>query len=122
MQGRDGSGASCWRVAGDGCVLDVSVVPNARRTAADGLHDGALRVRLAAPPVDGRANEALVAWLADELRVPRRAVTLLRGASARRKQLAVDVPAAALVAWLAALPCLGDGREGRDGRHEGGTQ
>jgi uncharacterized protein (TIGR00251 family) len=89
-------------LARDGHVLLlVSVVPNAKRTAVDGLHDGALRVRLAAPPIDGRANEALVAWLAKSLGVPRREVRLLRGESARRKQLEIDVAPAAAAAWLA---------------------
>lgn len=92
----------CLRATAEGCVLDVSVVPNARRTAADGLHDGALRVRLAAPPVDGKANQCLVEWLADELGCPRRAVTLLRGPSARRKQLLLALPAAQVAAWLSA--------------------
>ena len=81
--------------------LDVSVVPNARRTGVDGWHDGALRVRLAAPPVDGKANEGLIGWLAGELGVPRRAVTLLRGQSSRRKQLEIDVAAEQLAQWLA---------------------
>lgn len=70
--------------------LAVSVVPNAKRSGADGLHDGALRVRLAAPPVDGKANEALVAWLAEVLGLPRRAVSLVRGQTSRRKWLALD--------------------------------
>ncbi|MBI3369714.1 MAG: DUF167 domain-containing protein [Burkholderiales bacterium] len=85
---------------GEGCVLDVSVSPNAKRTCADGLHDGALRVRLAAPPADGKANEALVAWLADALRCARRDVRLLRGHSARRKQIALALPADRVADWL----------------------
>jgi len=91
----------CVRAARDGVVLDVSVVPGAARTEPVGLHDGALRLRLAAPPVEGKANDALLAWLAAELRCPRRAVTLLRGATARRKQVAIAVPMAEVAAWLA---------------------
>ncbi|HWI11414.1 MAG TPA: DUF167 domain-containing protein [Burkholderiaceae bacterium] len=82
--------------------LAVSVQPNAKRTAADGLHDGALRVRLGAPPVDGKANQLLVEWLADELGLPRRAVQLVRGETSRRKWLAIDAPAGQVAAWLAA--------------------
>ena len=48
------------------CVLDLSVQPGAKHTGIDGLHDGALRVRLAAAPVDGKANSQLLAWLATE--------------------------------------------------------
>lgn len=86
---------------GDGCRLTVHVVPQARRTAADGWHDGALRVRLAAPPVDGKANAALVAWLANELGLPRRAVQVLRGGASRHKQLAVAADTAVVADWLA---------------------
>lgn len=96
------AGWPCVTVRASGVGLAVSVVPNAKRTAADGLHDGALRVRLAAPPVDGKANDELVRWLAAELKLPRRAVRLLRGASARRKQLEIDLDAAAVEAWFAA--------------------
>ena len=64
---------------GDAVWLAVSVQPNAKRTAADGLHDGALRVRLCAPPVDGKANQLLIEWLAGELGLPKRAIQLVRG-------------------------------------------
>ena len=88
---------------GTACVLDLSVQPGAKHTQADGLHDGALRVRLAAPPVDGKANAALIDWLADELGCPKRDVQLLRGQSSRRKQLRVERTPAQLAAWLAKL-------------------
>jgi uncharacterized protein (TIGR00251 family) len=94
-------GWTCLQAAPGGCRLDVSVSPNAKRTAADGLHDGALRVRLAAPPVDGKANAQLLGWLADELGCPKRTVTLLRGDTSRRKQVQVDLPEATVAAWLA---------------------
>lgn len=88
-------------------LIDVAVVPNARRTEAVGLHDQALRVRLAAPPVDGAANDALQRWLADELGVPRQQVSLLRGASGRRKRLRVQAARMQVGAWLAALRSAG---------------
>jgi uncharacterized protein (TIGR00251 family) len=90
----------CLRAVEAGVVLDLSVVPGAKRTEPVGLHDGALRVRLAAPPVDGKANEALIAWLAAELGLPRRSVELLRGASSRRKQLRLACTLAHAQAWL----------------------
>lgn len=90
----------CLRLQRDGCILDVSVSPNAKRTEAQGLHDGALRVRLAAPPVDGQANEELIRWVASELGLPLRSIKLLRGQTSRRKQLQVDVPSAQAQAWL----------------------
>jgi uncharacterized protein (TIGR00251 family) len=91
----------CLSVRGDGALLQLSVMPDAKRTQVDGLHDGALRVRLAAPPIDGRANEALVAWLAKSLGVPRRDVAVLRGESSRRKQVAIAVSHDIAAMWLA---------------------
>jgi uncharacterized protein (TIGR00251 family) len=90
----------CLVLRDGACVLLVAVAPSARRTGADGLHDGCLRVRLAAPPVDGKANDRLLAWLAAELGLPRRAVRLLRGDTARRKQVQVDVAPELVAAWL----------------------
>jgi hypothetical protein len=93
------------RKAADGSVsVDVHVTPNAPRTQADGLHDGALRVRLNAPPVEGRANEALVEWLARTLGVSRAQIELARGATGRRKQLRVNATAAAVAKWNALEP------------------
>jgi uncharacterized protein (TIGR00251 family) len=83
--------------------LAVSVQPGARRTAVDGWHDGTLRIRLVAPPVDGQANELLVAWVAEQLALPRRAVSLVRGQTARRKWLAIDAPPAAVLRWFETL-------------------
>jgi uncharacterized protein (TIGR00251 family) len=94
---------ACLSRHGDGILLRVSVMPNAKRTEVDGLHDGALRVRLAAPPIEGRANDALVAWLAKALGVPKRDVELLRGESSRRKQVAIAVSFDAAARWLTEL-------------------
>lgn len=88
------------RTSAGGVRLRLAVVPGARRTGADGLFDGALRVRLVAPPVEGKANEALLAWLAGELGLPRRALQLVQGRTARRKTVAVDAPPAVVQAWL----------------------
>ena len=82
----------CLTRHGECLWLAVSVVPNAKRSGADGLHDGALRVRLASPPVDGKANAALIAWVAESLGLPRRAVSLVRGQTSRRKWLALEGP------------------------------
>ena len=75
------------RATADGTLLPVRVVPRAGRTAADGVVEGALRVRLTAPPVEGAANAALIACLADRLGLPKSAVTLAAGATSRHKTL-----------------------------------
>jgi len=79
-----------WATALTGGVrLQLHVQPRASRTEAAGMHGDALKVRLAAPPVDGAANEALVRWLASALKVSTASVTLVRGATSRRKVLDV---------------------------------
>lgn len=87
-------------------IIDISVSPNAPRNEVTGWHDGALRVRLAAPPVDGAANDALRKWLAQQLGVPQSQVELLRGQTSRRKQWAIDTDESAACHWLASLPAL----------------
>jgi hypothetical protein len=72
-----------------GIRLTVHVQPRASRTEIDGQYGDALKLRLAAPPVDGAANEALVRFLADTLDRPRSAVRLTAGASSRRKTVEV---------------------------------
>lgn len=102
MTGAEPDGWPCLTSSADGCELLVQVVPNAGRTGCAGLHDGALRVRLAAPPIDGRANVALVQWLARSLALPRRAVRLTSGDSARRKRLHIACDRERVEVWLQA--------------------
>jgi hypothetical protein len=68
-----------------GARLRIYVQPRASQTAIAGLHGGALKLRLAAPPVDGAANDALIRFLAERLGVARSAITLESGAAARTK-------------------------------------
>jgi uncharacterized protein (TIGR00251 family) len=91
-----------------GPILQINVVPNAKRTEFAGWHDGRLRIRVAAPPSDGLANAALLEWLAGELHMQRSAVTLLRGASGRFKQVLVAGALADVQSWLKGLPASTD--------------
>ncbi|HVC18860.1 MAG TPA: DUF167 domain-containing protein [Vicinamibacterales bacterium] len=84
--------------AGGGTLLRVRVTPRAGRSAIAGLRDGALLVRLAAAPVDGAANDALIALLAGLLDLPKRAVSVVRGHRGRDKQVRIDGMAPAAVA------------------------
>jgi uncharacterized protein len=70
-------------------IFAVHVVPRAARTEVVGRHGDAVKIRLAAPPVDGAANEELIRFLAERLDVPRSAVTVKAGASGRRKTVAI---------------------------------
>lgn len=78
--------------------LAVHAVPGARRTGPAGARGEALRVRLAAPPVDGKANAELIAWAARAFGLPRAQVELLHGAGGRHKLLALHFDSAAALA------------------------
>lgn len=82
--------------------LNVYVQPGARRTEVTGFHGGALKIRVAAPPVEGKANAELTRFLAEALGVPARQVRIASGASARRKRVEVIAPAQAIEALLRA--------------------
>ena len=78
------------RATTSGCTLNVRVHPGARRNAITGIHDGALKISLTTPPTDGRANAALIAFLAETLNIPRAAITLTTGATSRTKTLHLE--------------------------------
>ena len=74
-------------------VLTLHVQPGAKRTEVAGRHGDALKVRLAAPPVDGKANAELLRYLAFAFGVPLRNVTLVRGDASRQKVVRIERPA-----------------------------
>ena len=65
--------------------LTVKVTPNASKTEIAGREGGVLRIRLAAPPVDGKANEELMEFLADEYDVPKSSIRVVSGATSKTK-------------------------------------
>lgn len=77
------------REDGERLIVPVRVTPRARRNALS-LEDGSLRAWLTAPPVEGAANAALLALLAERLGLPKRAVTLVRGETSREKVVAIE--------------------------------
>jgi hypothetical protein len=93
---RDGAG---------GAVLELLVQPRASRTRVAGEHEGRLKIQLAAPPVDGEANAALLAFLAGALGARRADLALLAGETGRRKRVRVaGVTAAGAAAALLPPP------------------
>jgi uncharacterized protein len=70
-------------------ALEIHVIPRARKTEVAGERDGAVLVRLAAPPVEGAANDALIDFLATTLRLPRRDIRIIGGERSRRKKVAI---------------------------------
>jgi uncharacterized protein (TIGR00251 family) len=87
----------------DEALLHVRVTPRARRNAMDGMEDNVLAVRLAAPPVEGAANKALIAFLAEALGLPKSAVRVETGKRSRHKRVRISGLTAEEVARRLAL-------------------
>ena len=83
-------GTTWLRQSGAVAIMAVHAVPRAAADAVQGLHGDALKIRLNAPPVDGKANEALISFLAGMLRVPKSSVVLKSGFKQRRKVIAIS--------------------------------
>ncbi len=73
-----------------GARIEMRVQPRASRNAISGMRAGILRIRVTAPPVNGQANAAAIALLAQALDVPNSAIRLVKGASGREKTLAIQ--------------------------------
>ena len=84
------------------CTLAIKAIPNAPRTEIVGWLGNALKIKVHAPPLEGRANEVLCKFLADHLDLPRRAVNVLRGDTSRQKT--VQITGLPLAAVLSRLP------------------
>lgn len=86
---------------GNSILLNIRLQPRASRDEVKGLQGDAIRIRITAPPVEGKANEYLLRYLAEQFAVPRRQVALLSGSSSRCKRVQVDNPVV-LPTWLPA--------------------
>lgn len=92
------------RDTAEGVLLTVHVQPKAAGTAFAGVHGAALKFRVAAPPADGAANDALCAYLAELFGLPRRAVELKAGHASRRKLILLKGVTAGFVGERLSLP------------------
>ena len=89
------------RINESGVFLSCHVQPGAKRTAVAGVYGTALKISLAAPPVDGKANKELCVFLAKMLKLPKSAVTLVSGQTSRDKVVFLSgITSAALAAAL----------------------
>ena len=79
-----------FRVAQEGVILAIHLQPQAKRDEIAGTHAGALKIRLKAPPVDGKANQALLAFLAQRLSLPKGKIKILKGLTSRQKQVLIQ--------------------------------
>ena len=92
-----------------GCVVNVRVIPRASKNQIHGMLGDALKIRLQAPPMDGKANDALVRFLAEILKLPARNISLLSGQTGRNKRVLLGGMDAAAV--CAHLKITGPGQE-----------
>ena len=92
---------TAWlRSAGDDVIVSLHIQPGAKKTVVVGPHGDALKIRLAAPPVDGKANAALLAFIAEKVGTGRTAVELISGQTSRAKRVCIHetTPQAVLAA------------------------
>jgi uncharacterized protein (TIGR00251 family) len=83
----------CFHDHPQGLLIDVRVQPKSAQNAIVGEHDGALKIKLNAPPVEGKANKALVQFLAKWLRCPKSSLEIVSGQTSRSKRLLVRIAA-----------------------------
>jgi uncharacterized protein (TIGR00251 family) len=74
----------------DSARINIYVQPRASKTVIAGMHDGCVKIRLAAPPVDGAANAALIEFVAEQLGIAKARVRITAGLTSRRKTVEVD--------------------------------
>jgi hypothetical protein len=86
----EGAAATWLRRDGDAAIVQIHLQPGARRSGAAGEYNGRLKVAVAAPPLEGRANKALCEWVADRLGLPARQVRIVSGEHSRDKVLRVE--------------------------------
>lgn len=84
--------SSFWRWQGDTLLLALHLQPGASRNEFAGIHGERLKIRIAAPPVDGKANAQLIAFLADAFAVPKTQVIIERGDGSRQKTVRIEGP------------------------------
>jgi hypothetical protein len=82
----------------DGCTLTIRLHPGARKNAVTGIHAEAVKIALTAPPVDGKANEALIVFLAETFHLPRARINIVAGPTSRSKTIRITGKSAAEVA------------------------
>ncbi len=86
-----------WRLSDQQLTLFCHIQPGARQSQLAGLYDNCIKIQLAAPPVDGKANKALIDYLAQLLARPRTSICITRGHNNRRKTITID--------GISQLPC-----------------
>jgi len=90
-----------WFEEKDGdLIVNLRIIPRAAKNAVQGLHDSALKIRLQAPPVEGKANQALVKFLSKHWKIPKADIEILSGATGRNKRVCIRNARASLKQFL----------------------
>lgn len=82
----------CYKWQGTTLILNCYIQPKAREDSITGLHDGRLKIRLTAAPVDGKANKHLLKFLAQQFQLPLKRISLLSGQNSRLKRISISDP------------------------------
>lgn len=91
----------------EGVVLAIHATPRASKNQIQGLHGEALKIRIQSSPVDGKANAALLEYLAEILNIPRQHVTLLSGQTSRQKRVLIRGITLSQASWLPGQALIG---------------
>ena len=89
----------CFHISGDHLFLDIRVIPGASKSSLGDIAEGRLKVRIAATPEDGKANEELRSFLAKNFKLSKKDVVIVSGAKSRKKTLRLPVSASQLWPW-----------------------
>lgn len=81
-----------WAWRGETLEIRLYIQPGAKATELSGLHDGRLKIRLKAAPVEGKANQALIDYLSQQFKVPKSSISIKTGHNSRLKTLLVEKP------------------------------
>ncbi len=101
LNAKDRKGGMSWLLpTHDGCIVTVKVTPRAKKPEITAADPDWLRIRLQAPPVDGKANAELIAFFAKTLGIPKRSVEILTGDTSRLKRVKLHGVSASAVAAL----------------------
>ncbi len=90
MSGRPTGSQGAVALAKPAAILSIRVIPRSPRTRVDGRRGDAVLIRLNAPPVEGAANDALIAFLSETLKLPRRNIRIVAGEKSRDKRVAIE--------------------------------
>ena len=74
----------------NGAIINIRVIPNANKNEVSGIHGDSLKIRIQSPPVDGKANKALIRFISKKTRVPKSKIVILRGIKGRNKTVFIE--------------------------------